>query len=190
MAKTLEPTTAKNRRKPTNKKEAVAEVETPTTTPSDALLETFEQIDANDKLNPTQKHEAKEEARAEVNATLWKDHGKTMKELGHINSFDPHHVCQVLPNGKPLGEISNFCRIMAVELFDRCLAITNKELEGVAKKNAQNANLFARGFLMLHSSNQKVLTAISEAHRQAGGEATGVKILANGDLDLRKSLIG
>ena len=77
---------------------------------------------------------------------------------------------------------------MAVELFARCNAINANELEGKAKKRAQNANLMARGFLMLHSHNQKVLTAISEAHREAGGESTGVKILANGDIDLRKSL--
>ena len=112
-----------------------------------------------------------------------------MRELGKVNDFDPKAVCYLLPDGKYLGNIANFARQMAVELFDRCNLINAKELEGKAKKMAQNANLMARGFLMLHSSNQKVLTAISEAHREAGGESTGVKILANGDIDLRKSLI-
>lgn len=184
-----EQTTARKPRKAKTKVvEAVAEIETPTPTPSDGLLATYEEIDANESLSQVERNRLTEEARNEVNATLWKDHGNTMKELGKVNGFDPMSVCQVLPDGKYLGHIANFARQMAVALFDRCNAINAKDLEGKAKKNAQNANLMARGFLMLHSHNQKVLTAISEAHREAGGESTGVKILANGDIDLRKSL--
>lgn len=175
-------------RKAKAKAEAVTEIETPTPTPSDALLTTYEENDNNETLTTVERNRLNDEARDEVNATLWKDHGKTMKELGKINSFDPMSICQLLPDGRYLGNIANFARQMAVELFDRCNAINAKDLEGKAKKNAQNANLMARGFLMLHSHNQKVLTAISEAHREAGGESTGVKILANGDIDLRKSL--
>lgn len=186
--KNTETTTARKSTKTKAKTEAVAEIETPTPTPSDALLATFEKIEADANLGDATKYTQKEEARDEVNATLWKEHGNTMKELGIINSFDPMSVCQLLPDGKYLGNIPNFARQMAVALFDRCNAINAKELEGKSKKTAQYANLMARGFLMLHSHNQKVLTAISEAHREAGGESTGVKILANGDIDLRKSL--
>jgi len=186
--KNTEPTTARKSTKTKAKTEAVAEIETPTPTPSDALLATYEEIDANESLTQVERNRLTEEARNEVNSTLWKEHGNTMKELGKINSFDPMAICQLLPDGKYLGQVANFARQMAVALFDRCNAINAKELEGKAKKNAQNANLMARGFLMLHSHNQQVLTAISEAHREAGGESTGVKILANGDIDLRKSL--
>lgn len=192
----VEPSTAKKTRKAPSKApskaktEAHAEVETPTPTPSTMLQATFEQIDADDKLSDAQKHTARLDARDETNATLWKEHNATMRELGKVNDFDPQSVCNLLPDGKYLGNIANFARQMAVALFARCILINEKELEGKAKKMAQNANLMARGFLMLHSGNQKVLTAISEAHREAGGESIGVKILANGDIDLRKSLIG
>ena len=186
--KNTDTTTARKSTKTKAKTEAVTEIETPTPTPSDALLATFEKIDGDANLSDAMKHTHKEDARDEVNSTLWKEHGNTMKELGKVNDFDPMAICQLLPDGKYLGQVANFARKMAVALFDRCNAINAKELEGKAKKNAQNANLMARGFLMLHSHNQQVLTAISEAHREAGGESTGVKILANGDIDLRKSL--
>jgi len=173
----------------TTDKKATPQVEVETATASEALTAKIATIQADEKLSASEKHTQTLDAKAETNSALWKQEANTMRELGKVNDFDPKAVCYLLPDGKYLGNIANFARQMAVELFDRCNLINAKELEGKAKKMAQNANLMARGFLMLHSSNQKVLTAISEAHREAGGESTGVKILANGDIDLRKSLI-
>jgi len=125
----------------------------------------------------------------EHHATTWSIHNAHMLDLGNALDIDPSHLAILDPRGLPCGRIANFARKMAVDLFRTAKAILAKELEGTAKKIAGHRMMFQRGFLMLHGSNQAVMKAITEAHRQAGGEATGVKILANGSIDLRRELI-
>jgi hypothetical protein len=174
-----------------NQYQAHIEIETPTATQlAEEMKAEQAQVDIDKKhFSHIEKEILKDDILEKFVTLGWKQVDESMTRLCEITGYDPKEIAMLLPNGNYLGNIANFARKVAVKLFERCQLIIDKEIEGNAKKIAQNRNLFARGFLMLHSSNAKVLTAIKEAHRQAGGESTGCKILANGDLDLRQSLL-